>query len=146
MLNLYSLFGISILIHLINATGRILIFAQNGQIPNFSPFAVELQSTASIHDLAQTIISLDLTITGLSPLLQNLTTQHLQFTFADKSIIDEKLLLSDIGILPESLITFSLKPDYHPLFVSLEIKRFNVSISNIHLGHFNYRVKILHFK
>ena len=117
-----------------NATARTMIFVQNDQIPNFS-ICCRITITASIHDLAQIIISLDSTITGL-PIITKHNNTTLQFTFADKSIIDQTLLLSDIGILSESLITFSLKPDYHPLIISLEIQQFNVSISNIHLGYF----------
>ena len=88
MFNLHELFVIVILINLLNAHAGIMIFAQNGRIPNFPPFAVELQSTASIHDLAQTIISMDSAVTGLPLLLPNITTQDLEFIFVDKSIID----------------------------------------------------------
>ena len=116
------------LIHAENHNADFTLFARNYEISDLL-FAVDLPSTATIGALAHEIISFGSDTNGLPSFT---LPQQLQFIFADGVITNHALLLSDVGILSESTISYSLRRDIQPVIVSLEMSGWQVS--NIYLG------------
>ena len=119
-------------IHATSKQQRLTIIARHRKKDKVQPFPIEIQSTATVEDLAERIIASGSAKNGLphdyiSPTQINIIFSHKSLNHRHNSS------LADIGFTAKSSILYSFCSNYKPIIVSIEMNGFKES--NVNLGH-----------